>query len=333
MLRTELVVGGIVAWLVATLGTAVVLWIVRRSRRLVEPSARGAHSTPMPTGGGLGIVAGFAVGHLVIDLPLFALWWAALGILLLALIDDVVRPLSALEKTVLLVGAAACFLVGVPAQPLPIGEWVVDSGGMIWFGIGMAWFFGLCNAFNFMDGIDGLGTTQSMCIAGWLAFNVVPFSVDLAAQACLFAAALAGFLLFNKPPARIFMGDVGSLFCGFTVAALAFLAVGAGMSPLHVFALLAYYLFDTSYTLLRRLINGENPLHAHNKHLYQRLCRMGWSHGAVCLWAGCMTLLNGLGAHCAVSGQMLWAFLCWGIAATFLLGVVFVIEQRGPRFA
>lgn len=333
MPRTELAWGSVAAGLAALLATAVVLWVVRRRRYLVEPSTRGAHSTPMPTAGGLGIVAGFIVGHLLIDLPLFALWWAALGVLLLAVIDDVVRPLSALEKTILLLVAAACFLVGAPAQPLLIGDLVIAAGGIVWFGIGLAWFFGLCNAFNFMDGIDGLSVTQSMCIAGWLAFEAAPFSAEVAAQACLFTAALAGFFVFNKPPARIFMGDVGSLFCGFTVAALAALSVGAGMSPRHIFALLAYYLFDTSYTLIRRLINGENPLHAHNKHLYQRLQRMGWSHGRICMWAGCMTMLNGLGAHYVVSGHSLWALLCWGIAALILLSSVVFIERRGPRFA
>ncbi len=316
------------------LTTAVVLWSVRRWNRLVEPLARSAHNKPMPTAGGIGIVAGFLLGFMqsFAEIPLHFI--AAIGLLLLVVIDDVLRPLKVGEKTLLLVGAIGLFMAG--------GE-LLDSVTFPWLGrmplglwawpLTLCWFFWICNVFNFMDGIDGLSATQTICMAGWVGLLLWDVDVVLAQQAWLLAAAVLGFAFFNVPPARIFMGDVGSIFIGFIMAALAVQGEHMGL-PLWGFAvLMAYYLLDTSYTLIRRVARGENPLHAHNKHLYQRLARLGWSHWRIDLWAGGITMLNGAGLFSFQRGYTVLAAVLWCISLLALMVVLIWTERREPSFA
>ncbi len=332
-MERDVLVGALgTAWVVGLCITMLVLWAVRRWQRLVIPSARDAHTIPMPAGGGLGIIAGFVAGHIVAGISFSAYWWGAMGCILVAFGDDVVRPFSVVEKTLLIVIATVVLL----ADPAWYGGEYTGNLASVYtiflLMFGLTWFFGLCNVFNFMDGIDGLSVTQSMLIAGWIAVYVTPSNEMLANQLWIFVASLAGFLVLNRPPARIFMGDIGALFCGFVVAAFSLMAVRENVWPGYIVLLLSYYLFDTSYTLVRRLINGENPIRAHNKHLYQRLVRMGWSHGQVNLWAGCMTLANGMGVYCDMVGLPVVAMVCWGISAVALFASVLIVERRVPSF-
>ncbi len=325
--------GCIAALVGAGITTGIVLWLVRRSRRLVIPNERGAHSIPMPTAGGIGIVVGFLLGHEAMGVRLSIYWLGSIALLLVAIVDDLVRPLKVWEKTLLLLLVASVFLMGAIPDYDGWSELVAEEDGYWLWPLGLCWFFWLCNVFNFMDGMDGISATQTLCIAGWLAVYVEPFDVELANSAWVLAAASAGFLFYNFPPARIFMGDIGSLFIGFCVAALVVQSVAVGLPFYYAVVLLGYYLFDTSYTLLRRLSHGENPLHAHNKHLYQRLVRIGWSHWRVDLWAGVLTTLNGLGIYCIAQelGKMGIALLIASLL--ILLYSVFWIERRDACFA
>lgn len=326
------IIGCAVALGGALLVTAFVLWLMRRWRRLVAPSERGAHQVPMPTAGGIGIVVGYLLGQWVMGSGLSVYWLGAVALLSLAVIDDVVRPLSVWEKTSLLLAAASVFIAGI--IPEYVGWPGLEQMSWLWlWPLGLCWFFWVCNVFNFMDGIDGISATQTLLIAGWMAIYLDGFDGEMANRAWILGAAAGGFYFFNFPPARIFMGDVGSLFIGFTVAALVVQGVKVGVPIWYAIILLGYYLFDTSYTLLRRVLHGENPLQAHNKHLYQRLVRIGWSHGLVGLWAGALTLLNGLGIFCIGRElpQMGIAFLV--VSLLILLYTTFWIERRDACFA
>ena len=317
----------------ACISTGIVLWLVRRWRRLVVPGERDAHSIPMPTAGGIGIVAGFLLGDVAMGGHLSIYWLGAIGLLQVAIIDDLVRPLKVWEKSLLLVAVASVFLLGViPYHDVwfPIGS--EGNRYELWV-LGIGWFFWICNVFNFMDGIDGISATQTLCIAGWLAVYLLPFDVELSNRAWLLGAASVGFLFYNFPPSRIFMGDTGSLFIGFCVAALIAQGLVVGMPFYYAIVLLGYYVFDTSYTLLRRMLHGENPLQAHNKHLYQRLVRIGWSHLRVNIWAGALTTCNGLGVYCLAQGLTIIGILLTIISLLVLLYSVLWIERRDACFA
>ena len=144
----------------------------------------------------------------------------------------------------------------------------------------------------------------------------------------ILAGAVGGFLVFNVPPARIFMGDVGSLFIDFTIAAFGVLGARAGL-PLWFFIGLGVF-FDVCYTLTRRLLRGENVIEVHHKHHYQRLGRLGWSHGRINAGAFCITSIFGFGAYRHMEDEAGFLFFLLG-GGLLIAGVVW-IEMRDPEF-
>jgi UDP-N-acetylmuramyl pentapeptide phosphotransferase/UDP-N-acetylglucosamine-1-phosphate transferase len=254
------------------------------------PNPRSSHTRPIPRGGGLAIVAGFLVGLAVWvasggSLSPRALGWLA-GALLVAgvsFLDDL-RSLPAVPR--LITHALAAILltvVGVQERETPL--LVALPLAFVWIGL-------VTNVYNFMDGIDGLAATQAIIAGAALAIGgLIVKNPLIATSGGLLATASAGFLLYNWPPARLFMGDVGSTFLGFSFAGLILLGnigVGGGRLPLEFgVVILAPFLFDSLVTLARRIARGERWYAAHRSHYYQRLTQRGWSHRQVTsLYAG-----------------------------------------------
>ncbi len=269
--------------------SAGIVWGMTHVGTLDTPGERSSHSRPTPKGGGVGIVFAFLVGIVVlyryasfgrIADPYFrGVMLAALGIAVVAYLDDVLSWPAAVK--LLAQVAAALLAVGsglsLPFLRLP---WLgtVELG---WFGplLTLAWIVAATNAMNFIDGLNGLasGVSAIAClvlaaVGAWLGAAFLYFT------ALILLAGLLGFLPFNFPHARIFMGDVGSQFCGFLLAVL---AVAAGrfeaveLSVALVPMLLAGVLFDVAFTLLRRFLAGERLAQAHRGHLYQLAHRSG----------------------------------------------------------
>jgi len=154
--------------------------------------------------------------------------------------------------------------------------------------LGLLWLTGVTNIYNFMDGIDGIATIQALSASiGWMIFALlwnqpILFTINLV----IFTTVLV-FLRFNWEPAKIFMGDVGSVFLGFYFAVMPFFAaslseqITIGITIWLGGLMLWPFLFDSSSTLLRRFKNGENVFKAHRSHLYQRLNIAGWSHSKI----------------------------------------------------
>lgn len=324
MLRFILVHGVLLFALAAI--AAAIAWAMARWRPLIDaPNARSSHVLPTPRGGGIGIVVATLLGWITFwstgfasrpaGTPEFGLAAGALVVALAGLADDR-RALSAIPKLGAQVLAALIAVSGglfFERVPLP---WIgmVELG---WLGpvLTFVWLVGLTNAFNFMDGLDGLAAGTATIAATFLAIAAHLLQAGpVAALAWSLAAGSAGFLLLNKPPARIFMGDVGSQFLGFAFAGLGVLLAqrgGDGGAALVVPILLAHFLFDTTYTALRRARLGARLWEAHREHLYQRLNRTGLSHGWVSLALGVMALLAGVFAlAAAISDPHIgWAML------------------------
>ena len=267
-----------------------------------QPGARKAHLRPVPKGGGVGVVVAFVAGcgiaaGLGHPLPYPGAVLAALGIAAVAFLDDVQNWSFAVKLGAQVLGAVAAVAGGLVLRRLELPGWGVIDLGWTAVPVTLAWFLFATNAMNFIDGLNGLAAGASL-LAGALWTRLVP---DAAADGgALLAAGLAGFLPFNFPRARIFMGDVGSQFCGFILAAL---AVAGGLFLLMVFMLFGI-LFDVAVTLVRRTWAGERLTQAHRGHLYQVAQRSGvgapliailhWSFvawGALCatlpvVWAG-----------------------------------------------
>lgn len=273
----------------AMITRALVAWT--RARGIVDlPSDRGCHARSTPRGGGLAIVAvvaGVAVAVLALRLDdprLAGAILPSLAVAAVSWVDDVRSLPNRVRFAVHLAAAVAATAALGPVTRLDLGGFGVVRFGAAAWPLTLLWIAGLTNAFNFMDGIDGIaGITAAAVGAGVAAAAAACAAGPVAVLGAAFAGAALGFLTCNWQPARIFMGDVGSAFCGCLLATLP-LAVPADcvpeVLPVAVVALWPF-IFDTGATLLRRLAAGENIFHAHRSHLYQRLVLSGWSHRAV----------------------------------------------------
>jgi Fuc2NAc and GlcNAc transferase len=313
----------------ASLAASLILvWLARQAARrsgLVDiPNARSSHTAPTPRGGGIAIVV-VALGVAIINLILHGdrtsrdcvtVWVGGGGLIAVTGALDDVRGLSVRPRIIAHFVAAAFLLAvcgGLPPLPVPDGQ--IDLGVIGWI-LGSAAIVWSINLFNFMDGIDGLAAAQAIFVFGsavsLLAYGDALADSDLPLVAI--AAASVGFLVWNIPPAKIFMGDVGSGFLGFAVAAGAVLTAGRGRISLWTWLVLnGNFLADATTTLLTRLLSGQRGYEAHRSHAYQRLARTWKSHLAVvglyaainlawCLpWAVATVRFPGLGPYIAIA--------------------------------
>ena len=280
------------------------------SRGVIDrPNARSSHTRVTPRGGGIaivGVTAWAAVAACVLEpgawKALAAVLVPAMVIAAVSWVDDVSSLPNRVRFGVHLAAAAAVALVlGPISQVVALPLVSLDLGFFAW-PLTLLWIVGMTNAFNFMDGIDGIaGITAAVAGAAMAAAAMLLGATAVAAVAIAFSGAAAGFLVCNWPPARIFMGDVGSAFCGFVIASLPIAAGEPAASQLAAVVAVTMwpFIFDTAFTLCRRLARGENIFQAHRSHLYQRLVIAGWSHRAVSSFYGG---LSAMAAAIAVSG-------------------------------
>ncbi len=267
------------------------------ARVMDTPQARKAHDRPTPKGGGVGIVVTFLVGIAVLyhfaefarlANPYFlGVIEASIAIAVVAFLDD----LFDWPFTIKLGAQVVAALVAVSSGLYVIDFRIPYFGPLpfAWAGVAatMVWLLFTTNAMNFIDGLNGLASGVALIACLFIAFIAEQHGGWFGyAAAGLLAAGLAGFLPFNFPTARIFMGDVGSQFCGFMLAVLAVVASrfdGVELSFLLMPMLLSGVLFDVGFTLLRRALAGESLTQPHRGHLYQVAQRSGVSPVTVTL--------------------------------------------------
>ena len=302
------------SFIVTLLGLAGILKSGFAKIALDRPNQRSLHAASVPRTGGLVLMAGVFTGwFFLLDADLGALLIFSCLLMAASFLDDL-SGLRALWRFVAHVMAAGGF-VGVT---LGLGMGYVTT---FLATIAIVW---MINLYNFMDGSDGLAGGMACfgfgfyALAAWFAGDA---SLALASSAV--AAAAAAFLLFNFYPARIFMGDAGSVPLGFLAAALGMLGWQHGDWPLWFPGLVfAPFIADASVTLMKRLLRREKVWQAHREHYYQRLVQMGWGHRNTALFeyglmAGC-----GLTAFCALGQStmtQLALILGWLISLSVLM--------------
>jgi len=298
------------ALVLGLLSWGITWWMLHRVAIMDMPNERSSHDMPVPRGGGVSIVATFLVG--VIFIFVFAdahidqrFFWGFListvAIAVVSFYDDIKNYSAKIKLTthfvaILLVLAAGNVLHELELPHLNLMHDFsvlalskMDFGkmelGWVGYALTFIWLLGMSNAYNFMDGIDGLAASTAVIVCaffGWITFHQGSHFVYIVSYTIL--AGAAGFLYWNRPPARIFMGDVGSVFLGFVLACLAIIAARYDMSQTSFLVmplLLFHFIFDTAFTMCRRGMAGENIMQAHRTHLYQLLVRMGNSHASV----------------------------------------------------
>jgi UDP-N-acetylmuramyl pentapeptide phosphotransferase/UDP-N-acetylglucosamine-1-phosphate transferase len=297
--------------LLALLASAATLaWLLGPGRARLpmdRPNERSLHQVPVPRSGGLAVVAGVLVACLPGWPTHAALAAVVLALAALSFADDWRGMPIALRFGVHAACAAAFTGIALPALPLP---------AQVATAFLLAW---AINLYNFMDGSDGLA--GGMAVFGFGTFAAA-FAIAgdgaLAGLSLGIALASAAFLKANFHPARIFLGDVGSVPLGFLAGALGAIGVAAGHFPAWFpFVVFAPFFVDATVTLLRRMLRGERFWQAHREHYYQRLVRMGWGHRrtalaeyAVMAGGGMAALLAlGLGPRAQAALLVSWAAL------------------------
>jgi len=299
--------------------TGMVRRIATRQNLMDMPNDRSSHVVATPRGGGAGIVVSFALATSAlwaIDLVSGRIWfWLVLPASVIAgigYLDDRYKVKASIRLMVH-TGAAVIFVSGLGGYPAAeLGKWGLQGA---WVGpafsvLALVWG---TNLFNFMDGIDGIAGSESVFIAtaGGILNLINGGDPGLTSILLSLSAASLGFLRWNWPPARIFVGDVGSGFLGFIVSACLMLASIQGALPIEVLPILGGVFFvDATTTLIRRIVQRDRWLEPHRTHAYQRMARRFGRHRPVTLSVG---LVN-----------VVW-LLPWAIATTHM-------PEKGPFY-
>jgi len=307
---------------------------------LASPNARSSHKDPTPEGGGIAVVVAVVAALLAASLfpavgtgALVALWPVAVGVALLAVTgacDDIfdlpVGPRFALQVVAITVALAALPADARVVPPLP---WWVERAALLVAGVY------LVNLVNFMDGIDWMTVAEVVPVAGalWIASQFGALSPPDAALAIAVAGAMLGFAPFNRPVAKLFLGDVGSLPLGLLLFwLLTRLAANGHLAAALLLPL--YYLADATVTLARRLLRGENVLRAHRTHFYQRATDCGFTVTEIIARVSAVNLLLAalaLASVAAASPAVSAAALALGAAVVAGLLVHFSRPTPGIR--
>ncbi|WP_127754121.1 glycosyl transferase family 4 [Devosia sp. 1566] len=325
---------GIGAWL----GTRLVERHASRWGLVQAPNVRSSHALPTPRGGGIAIavaavMAGltFGLGGTPLLVPVAALAAAAAA---LGFADDLLDLSPALRFPLQIALFALLYVLVSPLPALALGPHWSLAGALLAILVVLVGVWWL-NLFNFIDGIDGIAASQAIlvllgaaCIWCLTAGATAPSAVFWLSLAI--AAAAAGFLQRNWPPARIFMGDAGSYGLAFLVFAIALLTIADGALPYASWLILpAATVTDATVTLLRRLARGEKPWQAHRRHAYQQLARR-WGHQTVTLLFAALTAL--WTAPLAAAAAMLPAWQ-WPLALLAYAPLIVVATAAGAGSA
>jgi Fuc2NAc and GlcNAc transferase len=308
-------------------------WVIKnfstKNRILDIPNERSSHLLPTPRGGGLAIIISWYIGITILFFfgeVSHNLYFALLsGILLAAisLLDDVfnIRPVIRLSVQTITVIIAVILLKGIHTGYIGDNDlfpmiilYTITIVGMVWF----------VNLYNFLDGIDGYASFEAIII-GLALYFFTGHSINL-----MLVAAVSGFLIWNWPKARIFMGDVGSTQLGFIIVVLGvYFHNEHRLSIICWLILLAPFWFDATLTLFRRWRNNETLSQAHRKHIYQRLVQSGFSHLKVDIFLTIINLILIFFAILSIKYKMLQIpFLILTMASLYI--VTMYADKRKP---
>lgn len=323
-------------------GLALFRWYALARGLLDKPNSRSSHTINTPRGGGiifsslwllfLGLLVYFSD---IEDKPHWHFYLAAFApvtlIILMGFIDDA-KGLSAKSRFIgqmIAASVSLCVIGGADelfqlSTELP--KWIIFPLSMI----GMTW---IVNLVNFMDGADGVAATEGIFVLGVGGYILQQSGAfELATLSWGLVFLLLGFLVWNLPTAKIFMGDSGSCFLGFVIGLMALIGqLWFQISLYYWMILTAVFWFDATITLLRRIINRDNWLSGHKEHAYQRMIQYGWSHRKV---------LSGLIViNSFLSSLALWAFhdpkllkVALGLAIGFISFIYIMIELTRPMY-
>lgn len=309
----------VLSFLLTLLFTPIVIWVLKRLKVNDIPNDRSSHVEVTPRGGGTGVFLGAVTGLLLSGVAGVAATWSLKTLMacvsifaIVGLIDDIrgldVKPRLAAQVACATAFVGPWFFNNVPVVDHDALKFALAIGAVIWV-------IGFLNAFNFMDGINGISCFHTI-VAGVTFTYIGHLHHIRVLEVCgiTIAAAAAGFLPYNFPRARVFLGDVGSYFIGTWLAITALIALIWATPVEAVLAPFVIYLADTAVTLVDRVRRGEDWRRSHRDHVYQQLVDGGWTHArtaltvtafsAVSALLGLVSLTTSLGARVLADGAI-----------------------------
>lgn len=297
----------VVSLIAAAAATGALIPVLHRLEVMDLPNHRSSHRVAIPRGGGIGLFVGVGAGLAVATPGREA--WVIFSVALVAgavgLVDDL-RGMAATRRLaiqVILCGVLSLYLShsGVLGG---LTAWALTAAGTVWL-------VGYLNAYNFMDGINGISPLSAAVAGGWYAWLGHETGGDtLVFVGIVIAGAGLGFLPWNAPRAKVFLGDVGSYAVGVLIGGLALLAFAQGATLVESLAPLTLYLADTAWALAKRVRRGDSWREAHREHVYQRVADLGFGHLATSA-----SVTAGAGVACFLA----WVLAAWLAAPAMLL--------------
>jgi Fuc2NAc and GlcNAc transferase len=329
---------GVLATVVSALIAALVAKHADRFGLLDQPNSRSSHEVPTPRGGGIAIVVTSSVGFLVLsglgvldESLAMSLVGGGLAVALAGLLDDL-RRIPIIARLAVHIAAASWAIYQLGDTPvLNLGGVSVELTG-IWYAISALAIVWVINLFNFMDGIDGLATSEAVFVVLAASLLAIPMQLTsgMSVVAILFVGSCLGFLYWNWSPARIFLGDVGSGYLGYVIAVYALSTSVDSNGDLLVWLILgAAFIVDATVTLIRRLCRGERVYVAHRSHAYQWLARRWRSHRRATLMMIAINVF--LLLPLAVWSILQPRFAAWVAAGAFLILLVAFLAAGAGR--
>jgi UDP-N-acetylmuramyl pentapeptide phosphotransferase/UDP-N-acetylglucosamine-1-phosphate transferase len=267
--------------------SALHVMLTRARLPLDRPNERSLHSTPMPRSGGLALVPAILLAWLTLPTQLpWQIWASLVALFAVSVIDDA-RGLPVVLRFTCHLAAAAVVVFTLLGGSASVVALMIAVLGIAW----------MINLYNFMDGSDGLA--GGMALIGFGAYGLGAWlsgDTMLAAASWAISGAAIGFLIYNFHPARVFLGDAGSIPLGLLAGTLGLLGWARESWPIW-FPVLVFspFIVDATVTLVRRLLRAERIWQAHREHYYQRLVRCGWGHRRTALveyaWMGGCSLI------------------------------------------
>lgn len=275
--------------ILSSIGVGIIRRIAIAKKMIDFPNERSSHEHPTPRGGGLSIVVIVLAGVFLFGLTGILAWniigaiWVGGLIALVGYIDDGggLSPFKRIFIHFIAASVGIILLGGITSLDLGFTRLEWGFVGQILTVFGIVW---MINLFNFMDGIDGLASSEAIFLFGVGGLMLANAGINNLFLLCmLYVGACSGFLWWNWPPAKIFMGDVASGFLGYLIAILAITSSNQGFSLWSWLILISVFFVDATITLLRRIIHGEKWYKPHRSHAYQHLARYWGSHLKVIL--------------------------------------------------
>jgi len=304
----------------------------------VPKDERRMHSKPIPRMGGLAVFIAFSItsmGFCQLSPSLIALWFGGLIIIIVGMLDDIFR-----------INAWVKFFVEIAVAFIPVAqgitiEFINIFGNYIVLGVfeipvTVLWIVGLTNAINLIDGLDGLscGVSAICSLSMLLCTIMLGDNASITLLTGILAASCLGFLPYNTNPAKIFMGDTGALFLGYTMAVLSleglfkFHAVLSFIIPISIFAL---PLFDTIFAFTRRILHGKSPFSPDRGHIHHRLIDLGFNQKQSVGILYSISGILGISAIMFTSENLIRAGLIIITGVTILLLNYFIIINPSTR--